>query len=547
MYGIHDTYVISRSRKYYNQEGEILKKKYDAIVIGAGHNGLISALRLVDKGWKVLVVEKANQPGGAAKSGEITEDGFIHDLYAMNIGLFLGSEFFQKYGKEMQRHGFEPVVNDQPYASVFPDGDGIGAFQDTNQMFQSIKEHSENDAQAWREMVDYFDETAPYFMPMMQMELPSGKAGRKVFNIFRKLKTNGALELGSHILKTPREFVNYWFENDKTKALVVPWGFHLDMAPDVSNGAVFPFLESVLNHRNGMVFSKGGIQVMIDSIVKMIESRGGDVVTGATVDKIQVKKGKARGVVLEDGREIRAKKAVIGNVTPTQLANRLVDSEHLPETYLRGAEHYQYGPGTMMIHLSLDAPLDWDAGDEYQQFAYIHIGPYVEDIARSYTQALNGELPDSPLLVVGQPDTIDDTRSPKGKSTLWIQVRALPSVPKGDALSEIEPAGWDVIKEEYADRIIDKLAHYAPNVKDVLRKRTVFSPADLENDNPNLVGGDSVSGSHHLFQNYLLRPMPGYSRYNTPIKLLHAVGASTWPGGGLNATSGWLLADKLLK
>lgn len=525
----------------------LLKKKYDAIVIGAGHNGLISALRLADKGWKVLVAEQANQPGGAAKSGEVTESGFIHDLYAMNIGLFLSSEFFQTYGEEMQQYGFEPVTNDQPYASVFPDGTGVGAFQDKNQMFQSIREHSNTDAQAWNDMVAYFDQTAPYFMPMMQMELPSVKAGRKVFKIFQKLKKENALELGSHILKTPREFVNYWFENDKTKALVVPWGFHLDMAPDVSNGAVFPFLESVQNHRNGMVFSKGGVQVMIDSIVKMIESRGGEVITGKNVEQVQVKKGKARGIVLESGEKIRAKKAVIGNVTPTQFANRLLDTEHLPESYLKGANHYQYGPGTMMIHLSLDASLDWEAGDEYQQFAYIHIGPYVEDMARSYTQALNGELPDSPLLVVGQPDTIDSTRSPEGKSTLWIQVRALPSVPKSDALNEIKPAGWEIIKEAYADRVMEKLEQYAPNLKDVLRQRTVFSPADLENANPNLAGGDSVSGSHHLFQNYLFRPMPGYSRYNTPIKKLHAVGASTWPGGGLNATSGWLLANKLLK
>src|SRR5699024_5914169 len=115
--------------------------------------------------------------------------GFHHDLYAMNIGLFLGSEFFQKYGKEMQEHGFKPVVSDQPYASVFPDGTGIGAFQDPNQMVESIREHSENDARAWNDMVAYFDETAPHFMPMMQMELPSGKAARKLFNIFRKLKS----------------------------------------------------------------------------------------------------------------------------------------------------------------------------------------------------------------------------------------------------------------------------------------------------------------------------------------------------------------------
>src|SRR5699024_2474252 len=139
---------------------------------------------------------------------------------------------------------------------------------------------------------------------------------------------------------------------------------------------------------------------------------------------------------------------------------------------------------------------------------------------------MNGELPDSPLLVVGQPETADTNRTPEGKYTLWIQVRALPSTVKKDSLGEILPANWDHLKE-------------------AIRERVVFSPIDLERDNTNLQGGDSVSGSHHLFQFYLFRPIAGYSRYQTPIKNLYQVGAATWPGGGLNATSGMLLGNKL--
>lgn len=523
-----------------------MNTEYDAIVVGAGHNGLVSALRLADKkGWKVLVLEKSDRPGGASKSGEVTEPDFTHDLFAMNIGLFMGSQFFQEYGDEMQEYGFKPVVNDKSYASVFPDGTGIRAYQNRKQMYKSIAYNSTHDTYAWKEMNDYFDKTSPHFMPLMQMELPSLKAGRQAFKAYNKLKMNGVIELGSQLLKTPREFVDYWFENEKVKSMIIPWGFHLDFAPDVSNGAVFPFLESILNQRNGMAFSKGGIQVMVDSIVKMIESRSGEVRTDTAVERIHVQDGKAQGVVLENGTRINAKKAVIGNVTPTQMVDQLIDRDELPGRYLKKADSYQYGPGTMMIHLSLDAPLQWRAGEAYSEFAYIHIGPYVEDLSRTYTQAMNGELPDSPLLVVGQPDTIDDSRSPEGKATLWIQVRALPSEVKSDSLNEIKPNDWGKIKETYADRVIDKLSQYAPNVKKVIRKRSVYSPIDLEKDNPNLVGGDSVSGSHHMFQNYVFRPLPSYSKYNTPIKQLYQVGAATWPGGGLNATSGLLLADKL--
>jgi len=518
---------------------------YDTIVIGAGHNGLVSALRLADKGKKVLVLEKADRAGGAAKSGELTELGFIHDFYAMNIGLFLGSEFYQKYGEEMQQYGFEPVVNDYPYASVFPDGTGIGSHTNAEQMRNNIAAHSLTDVDGWNEMNDYFDKTSPEFMPLMQMELPSREALKQAYKAWRNLSYDGLIELGSQVLKTPREFLDYYFENDKVKAMFIPWGFHLDFAPDVSNGAVFPFLESILNQRNGMVISKGGIQVMIDSIVKMIEARGGEVRLNTQVTEVQVKKGKARGVILEDGTRIKAKHSVIGNVTPVQLVNKLIPRKELPEKYLKKADNYTHGPGTMMIHLSLDEPLDWRAGDVYKNYTYVHIGPYTEDLARTYTQAMNGELPDSPLLVVGQPETADASRTPEGKYTLWIQVRALPSTVKKDSLGEIAPAHWDHLKETYADRVIDKLAEYAPNVKETIRERVVFSPIDLERDNTNLQGGDSVSGSHHLFQFYLFRPIAGYSRYQTPIKNLYQVGAATWPGGGLNATSGMLLGNKL--
>ncbi|WP_345242317.1 NAD(P)/FAD-dependent oxidoreductase [Pontibacillus salipaludis] len=515
----------------------------DAIVIGSGHNGLISAFLLAEKGWRVLVLEKSETPGGASKSS--TSNGFTHDLYAMNIGLFLGSDFYEEYKEELSENGFEPVVSDHPYASVFPDGTGIGVHQDREKTYQILSALSQEDADSWSRLNDYFDKTAPHFMPLMKMELPSFEAGKQFFKMYRHFKISGLLQLGSQLLQSPREFVDRWFTDKKVKSLIVPWGFHLDFAPDVSNGAVFPFLESVLNQRNGMAFSKGGIQQLINSLIKGIEKRGGVVRTGAEVDEILVENGKAVGVKLTSGEIAYAKKSIIGNITPTQLISRLLDPETLHSSFVEKAENYQYGPGTMMIHLELDAPLKWTAGQEYSEFAYIHIGPYVEDLSRTYTQSLNGTLPDSPLLVVGQPTTIDSSRSPKGKHTIWIQVRALPAEAVRDSLNEIEPGSWSEMKEAYTERVIDKLAHYAPNVREVLSNKVVLSPSDLEEDNPNLVGGDSVSGSHHLHQNYAFRPVAGYSNYHTPIKNLYMVGAATWPGGGLNGTSGYLLANKL--
>src|SRR5699024_6165790 len=136
---------------------EVRYMAYDTIVIGAGHNGLISALRLADKGKKVLVLEKEYRGRATAKYGELTELEFIQDFYAMNIGLYLGTEFYQRYGEEMQQYGFEPDVNDYPYASVFPDGTGIGSHTDSEQMRNNIAAHSLSDVDGWNEMNDYFD------------------------------------------------------------------------------------------------------------------------------------------------------------------------------------------------------------------------------------------------------------------------------------------------------------------------------------------------------------------------------------------------------
>lgn len=520
----------------------------DAIVIGSGHNGLVSAVRLAQNGWKVLVVEQGHVPGGAAKTAEVTLPGYKHDLYATNIGLFLNSAFYRENHKEMQEAGFTTTVSNKAYSSVFPDGSGIGVTTDAKQTRKALEQISAADAEAWDKLVAYFESTAPYFLPLMQMPLPSWKAARQAWRLFRGLGRHGTAELAQMLLKSPRGFVDSWFESDQVKAMVVPWAFHLDFGPEIANGAVFPFIESVLNAQNGIAFAKGGIGNLINSLVTMLQAGGGTLITGKRVEKILLRNGRAAGVRLDGGDEFFARRAVIGNVTPTQLTERLLQPDDLPSQYRQKSKDYRYGPGTMMIHLALDEPLEWKAGEEFSNFAYVHIGPYVEDLSLAYSQAINSVLPSDPLLVVGQPTVVDSDRAPTGQHILWVQVRALPSCPKADS----KPSGWELgswekIKEAYADRIIQKIERYAPNIRHATLGRAVFSPTDLEYDNPNLVGGDSISGSHHLDQNYLFRPFAGWSRYHTPIERLYIVGAATWPGGGLNATSGYLLADMLLK
>ena len=163
----------------------------------------------------------------------------------------------------------------------------------------------------------------------------------------------------------------------------------------------------------------------------------------------------------------------------------------------------------------------------------------------AYAEACSGLLPREPVLVVGQPTAVDPSRAPEGKHVLWVQVRVLPATIRGDAAKEITATHWDEAKEPYAARVLGLIEHYAPGLSGKILGKAVFSPLDLERENPNLIGGDSLSGSHHLDQNFIFRPVFGWSRYKTPVKALYLCGASTWPGAGTGAGSGFMLAKML--
>ncbi len=520
---------------------------YDAVVVGAGHNGLATAVHLAAKGWKVVVVEGRTTAGGAVKTAEVTLPGFRHDLCAMNLSMFAGSAFLAQYRQELVANGLGFVPAADCFASVFRDGTYLGVSTDLEKTAAVIAALSPEDAEAWRAMLAEFTTDARHIFGLLGAPMPSLAAANVLWKAWRQKGSGWLYDTVRMLLSSPRGFLDARFRHAKLKTMMAAWGLHLDFAPDVAGGALFPYLESMANQAFGMVIGQGGADTIIKAMTGMLTARGGEILLGTAVDKVLVSGGNATGVLLADGRRLEASRAVIANVNPKNLFGKLLDADPKRRDFDRKVSRFRAGPGTMMIHLALDSLPDWTAGEALKSFAYVHIAPDLEMMSKVYAEAAAGLLPVEPALVVGQPTAIDPSRAPAGKHVLWVQVRVLPAEILGDAAAKIGALSWDAAKEDYADRVIDIIEAHAPGLRAKILARTVVSPLDLERENPNLIGGDSLSGSHHLDQNFLFRPVAGYSRYRTPVAGLYMCGASTWPGAGTGAGSGFLLARMLAK
>ncbi|MCU0828764.1 MAG: NAD(P)/FAD-dependent oxidoreductase [Tabrizicola sp.] len=515
---------------------------FDAVLIGAGHNTLAAALHLAAKGWKVGVFEQAPMAGGAVKTGEYTLPGFRHDWAAMNLSLFAGSAFFKGYGEELSRHGCAFVPVNRPFASSFPDGSWVGVSTDMAETLAAIRALSPRDAEIWATLCASFGSEAPHLFGLLGSPMKFRALAYFMFKTLRAKGIGGTLDLGRFLLASPRAWLEETFEHPHVRAMLGAWGMHLDFAPDVAGGAMFPYLEGMAGQAFGMVIGQGGADTVTRALVAAITARGGVVETGASVTRILHQGGKASGIELADGRQITASRAVIAGVAPRAL-HRLTGGT--TPAFDQTMARFRHAPGTMMIHLALDGLPDWRAGADLQRFAYVHLAPSLDQMARTYAQAQAGLLPDEPILVVGQPTVFDPSRAPEGKHVLWVQVRMAPGTIRGDAKGEFSATDWAIAAGPFADRALDILEAHAPGTRAKILARRIVTPVELEAENPNLVGGDQVCGSHHLSQHFLYRPARGHADGSTPITNLHLTGAAVWPGAGTGAGPGFLLARKL--
>jgi phytoene dehydrogenase-like protein len=409
------------------------------------------------------------------------------------------------------------------------------------------------DGAAWQRQFDEFMADADVSFGVLGTELwsPSGLGlGQRML---RRFGRRGLLDFAGHALATCRDWTTATFRSEQAHGLLAPWVLHTGLGPE---NAVSGFMTQVIAcaiQLGGMPVPVGGGVRLVEALAGIVRDAGGELRTNADVERIAVSSGRATGVVLADGEAVGASRGVIAGVTPTQLYGSLLTDARVPDDVRSAAERYRYGRAGMQIHIAMDEPPRWKGPDAERlaRTAIVHVTSGLDGVSRAVNEAERGLLPAEATIVAGQPCAVDRSRAPDGKWIVWIQLQELPAGRvKGDAAGELDVGDgtWtEELREAYADRIVVRLGDSIENLASATAKRVVLSPADLEALNPNLVAGDIYAGSCALDQNLLWRPFAQAPGHRTPVDGLWHVGASTHPGPGLGAGSGYLVAKELTK
>ena len=367
----------------------------------------------------------------------------------------------------------------------------------------------------------------------------------------RRFGRRGLLEYVGGVLASCRDWLGDTFESDAAHGLLAPWVLHTGLGPDQATSGFMTQVIACALQLGGMPVPKGGGVVLVDGLAGIVRDAGGEVRTGVEVERILVSGGKATAVRLAGGETVRAERAVVAGVTPTQLYGQLLGSGDVPRDVTRAAARYRYGRGEMQIHLALSELPDWYGDERLARTAIVHVTPGLDGVSRAVNEAERGLLPAEATIVCGQPMAVDPSRAPDGSWIIWIQLQELPAGRvKGDAAGEIDvgEGSWtEELREAYADRITARLGRHIQNLERATLKRLVLSPAEIEALNVNLVGGDIYGGSCALDQNFLFRPLAQAPGHRTAVDNLWHIGASTHPGPGLGAGSGYIVYKELTK
>ena len=514
-----------------------MAEAYDAIVVGGGHNGLVCAAYLARAGKRVLVLERNEIIGGAARSEEVFP-GFRFSVFSYVVSL-LRPEIIRDL--DLPRHGLH-ILPLESTVTPLPNGDYLGQWGDHDQNRRELARHSLRDAEAYDEFGRLMYQMARAVKPFLGMTPPdpaslklrdlSGLArlakhlrglGRERFHALHKLLTMSSAD-----------YLDEWFETEALKATKSASGIIGTFLGPRSPGTAYVLLHHYMGEIDGVFrawgFAKGGNGSVSAAIAAAARELGADIRTGAPVERVLIENGRATGVVLENGDEIKAK-TVISNADPRRTFMQLVGDRHLPSEFADAIRRFKFRGSSGKVNLALSELPNFTClpGVGPHLRGAISISPNVDYLERAYDEAKYGEVSSKPYMDIVIPSMIDPSMAPPGKHVMSIFVQYVPHNVNG---------GWtDAKREAFGDTVIDTLAEYAPNIRSAILHRQVITPADIER----IVGiseGNIFHGELALEQMFFLRPVPGWAKYATPIDGLYQCGSGTHPGGGVMGASG---------
>jgi phytoene dehydrogenase-like protein len=517
--------------------------EHDAIVVGSGINSLACAAFLARAGWDVCMLEREAEYGGAIKTAELTEPGFVHDVFSAWHPLWVGGPGHAELADELAARGLQYLNTEHATATIFPDGKSAFLSTDADANARELGDE-------WRGAMAAVGAQAELVFGVLGTELWSRAGAGLGVSAYRRLGRRGLAAFGAEVVQSSRDWLQSTFPSERAHGLLAPWVLHTGLGPDAAASGFMTRVIAFAIEAGGMPIPRGGGARLVDALIRLIEDNGGTCRAGADVERVVVVDGRAAGVRTTDGDVVGARRAVVCNVTPTQLYGRLLEASDVPADVAHAGRQFRFGRSEMQIHYALSEPPRWEGDERLAQTAIVHVTPGLDGVSRAVNEAERGLLPAEATIVVGQPLTMDESRAPHGAGLLWIQLQELPWKIKGDAAGELAVGDgtWTTsVRERYADRIQARIAQHVPNLESSIRKRVVLSPADLQAANINLEHGDPYSGSLALDQNFLWRPFAQQPGHRTPVRGLFHIGASTWPGPGLGGGSGTLVAQELLR
>jgi phytoene dehydrogenase-like protein len=505
----------------------------DAVVIGAGPNGLVAANVLADAGWTVEVLEEQAEPGGAVRSDRGVDPEFVNDLFSSFYPLAAVSPALSALRLEDEglRWSHAPRVLAHP----LPDGRCAVLDRDLARTAASLETFAPGDGDAWRALCALWDRVGEDLLGCLFAPFPPVRSGLR---LAARVRAAGGLRLARTMLLPARRLGEEHFGGEGGRLLVAGNALHADLSPESAIGGGFGWLMSMLGQTYGFPVPVGGASALTAALVRRLESRGGSVRCGERVTEVVVRGGRALGVRTATGDAVRARRAVLADVSAPALFTRLVAAEHLPAwlpAELRRG--FQWDFSTFKVDWALDRPVPWTAG-EAATAGTVHLADSVDDLTRFAAQIATKHVPDRPFALFGQMTASDATRSPAGTESAWAYTH-VPQDIRGDAGDDGLTGAWDQREQEaMADRLEARVERYAPGFRDRIRSRRILAPPTLQSLNANLEGGAINGGTTALHQQLVFRPSPGTGRPETPVKGLYLASSGAHPGGGVHGAPG---------